>query len=639
MDRGFLCQYNFPLSNKMVKHIYAQQLLKNFNISIYSENSKILEHKEKDVDYPDLKSLWTLHKFISIGNKSMKIINNYDDLIKLGFVVVRRGVKGSRLSWGFRGQKVEYFLVKAGSSRNHLGYIPQVHRIEYNVVENYLRMIGKNCQPRKIYLSRQKQSYYKEPKKFDDFARIYQDYIQKIYPFTFQEQEEKISIPEIPIMVTDDGRLVCLPLTKDVPTIGIFGKRGGGKTLCLHGISDRIYWKWGKRIFPCNDGLSFQTKSWSLPWEGKEFVRVGGEILYFVDWISRIGETSRPLPCVYLVPSTSNLGKIELENEVSFRISLPFKDIMEEPNSFFAGTKEELGASEKYLKNMIYDNHGNLRPDGLLYADLNEDPIEYILNLVNEKVWEEREKDIGNGQKMTERAQVYAIENEKVRGKIFNLLKEVIKERIFSNKAKWIAEKYDEKTDLYPWNACLWANVIPVLLTHNLRNTKYFGSYMRFILNDVFKRQSEDEIIKRNNLDLFLAIDEIQSVLEHPPAFDITMKIFREGRFNRLGVIYATQWIGDLPEPIKLNTDYVIAFQQNSDEANEIAKNFDFMKHQEKDIMLLKKFNAVISAKAGSQLTVYDTEGNKEIIDDGTPLKGLIFPSVSQHSAPKEEGI
>ena len=63
------------------------------------------------------------------------------------------------------------------------------------------------------------------------------------------------------------------------------------------------------------------------------------------------------------------------------------------------------------------------------------------------------------------------------------------------------------------------------------------------------------------------------------------------------------------------------------------------MKHQEKDIMLLKKFNAVISAKAGYPLVVYDTEGNKEIIDDGSPLKGLIFPSVSQHSAPKAEGI
>ena len=63
------------------------------------------------------------------------------------------------------------------------------------------------------------------------------------------------------------------------------------------------------------------------------------------------------------------------------------------------------------------------------------------------------------------------------------------------------------------------------------------------------------------------------------------------------------------------------------------------MKHQAKSIKMLPKYHAIIAGKSGNPLVIYDTEGNKEICEDGTPLKGIIFPSVSQHSAPKKEGI
>lgn len=619
------------------KHSYAQDVLRKSNISIYAGASQILNSSSEVLhNFGQFKSQWTLHKHISIDNKQTKTIERYDDLLKMGFQISRRRVQGSY----FRGQRVEYFLVKSDGRTPHMGVIPPEHKVEFNFVENWIRLIGRNSRARKIYIKQLTRGKYHKEMQIGDYADAYEQYFQDIYPYTLEQvEEEKIEIPEIPLIVTSDGSLVCLPLTKDTPTIGIFGKRGGGKTLFLHGLGDRFYHKWNKRIFPCNDGISLQTRSWSLPWEGKEFVKVAGKTLYFVDWLKQIGEETRPLPITYLYPNTSDLKRMEFENEIGYKISLPFRDIMEDPNSLFAGTSEQLGASEKYLKNLIYDNHGNIRPDGLLYVK----NIEDIERLVNEKIWIENEKERGGGQKLIDRMQVYAIENEKVRGKIFNLLKEVFKEKIFDINteipSKWILEKYEEKTAMYPWSACLCAEIVPVLVTERLRNTKYFGSYMRFMLNDLFKMQSEDEIIKRNKLDLWILPDEIQSILSHPPALEAFTKIFKEGRYNRIGVAYATQWIGDIPEPIKLNTDYVVAFQQNSEEAKEIASNFDFLRHEEKDIVLLKKFHAVVAGKAGSKLVVYDTEGNKEIIDDGTPFRGLIFPSVSQHSAPKEEGI
>ena len=113
----------------------------------------------------------------------------------------------------------------------------------------------------------------------------------------------------------------------------------------------------------------------------------------------------------------------------------------------------------------------------------------------------------------------------------------------------------------------------------------------------------------------------------------------KQGRPNRIAFIYATQYFGDISPDIELITDYIISFQQTTTEGKKILENFDAMKHQVKQIRMLPKYHAMIAGKSGNPLIVYDTEGKKEIYYDGTPFKGIIFPSISQHSAPKTEGI
>lgn len=616
----------------MQRHTFAQQVLLSSKINIYSNNQSIL-NSSKDVTESwttPFNSNFILHRLISTHpTKALKVIDSYSDLLRMGFQISRQRAHAKYFAF----QSVEYFLVKASSGLPHMGTIPPNHRIEYHVVENWIRLVGRNSSGRKIYLKSNKRTYNKKELDREDFEIAYKKYLLENLPFTYQEQEEVMQIPEIPIIVTDDGRIVCLPKTKDNPTIGIFGKKGKGKTFILHRFADCLYHKWNQRVFIGNDGVSFQTRSWSLPWDRD---RHG----FFIKKLELIGEVSRPLPCVYLTPNTNDLRKIEFENEVGFRISMPFKDIMSDPNSFFEGTKDEMMASEKYLKNMIFDDRGDIKADGLLYTKSLDD----IHNLVNEKTWEVQTVMSGKSS-ITQRREIYKIP-ESSRAKIFNVLKELYLSKTFDINcevpSKWVVENKftEEKYSMYPWDACLFANIVPVLITDNIRTNKYFPSIQRFIMQDIFYRQSRDELIKRNNLEVWYLLDELQSIInKNQLARETFTMINKEARFNRMGIIYAVQYVNDVSESIHLTTDYVISFQQNYDEALKFSKNFNMMEHQKKDLVNLGQYECYIAADAGKPLVVYDTEGRKETITDGTPFKGMIFPSVSQHSAPKEEGI
>jgi len=607
----------------MSKHIFAQQFLKQLGITLYAGKERILRTEIETNPLSKFNTTFTLHRHFSSSNKSIIQIT-YQDLFKLGFQISKRRVQG-RL---FYGQKAEYFLVKTSLGHYDMGTIPPEHIVEYNPIENWIRLVGRNSQGKKI-LIRQAKGYYNKELQLEDYSQIYEDYISEISPFTFEENDKKILIPEIPILLTEDGRLVCLPHTKDLPKIGIFGAPGKGKTLVMHLIADLVYWKWNKKIIIANDSVSFQTKSWSLSWDA-------GKNKDFIKKLEVVGHETRPLSCVYLFQNTNDLTDVELENEASYRISLPFKDIIFSNPAFFFKNVEDLGASEKYLNGLLY-NGGKLRVDGLIHAD----SIDKIINLINEQIVIEQGKISLDEQ--SEKLLVYKIPNESVRAKLSSLFQEIWNLKIFDINSqipsKWVSITPDgAKTELLPWRACLYSDLVPVLVTSYLINNKYFPSYYNFMLNDLFNMQQEPKN-KKNELELWMFIDEIHALFQHQSIFEKIRDMMKQGRPNRMAFVYATQYFGDISPDIELITDYIISFQQTATEGKKILQNFDAMRHQVKSIRMLTKYHAIIAGKSGNPLIVYDTEGKKEIYEDGTPFKGIIFPSVSQHSAPKSEGI
>lgn len=603
----------------------ASQILEESKIKIYNGKQRILIFNGDDkYNINEFETNLILGRKPSLLKSNIKLIDSYEDLLRMGYQVSKRARHGNK-AWHFLGQKVEYFLIKTSSGYPHMGEIPREHIVEFNFVDNWLRLVGSNTDGNKVYFKTQIRAREKykdfEP---NDYIKIYENYMQEISPFTIVESEEKIRIPEIGLIMTYDGKLVCLPQSKDNPTIGILGKKGMGKTMLLHGIADRVYWKWGKKIFIGNDISNYQTKSWCHPWD---FQRDG----YFIKQLEQIGETTIAMPCVYLTPSVKNLGYIDMENVLNFKIALSYKEIITNLSNFFRGTDDELRASRKYFNDLIYDNYGNLRPDGLYYAK----SIEDIERIVNEKVVVEKKITINNVVDI-EKEEVFRIDNEKVRAKFFSLLKENFQSQLFDVTAgcnsKWIVESNEEKYSLYPWDACLFADVVPVLLTKDLFNHPSYPSYQRFIMEDIYNRQKNDKIIERNKSEIWHFLDEIHTIIGERVALESFSKIARDARNVRQGIVYNTQHADSIPDVVYSATDYVIAFRQIESQAKKIAGSYDYLKHQQRDLVKLKRYECII---AGEEIVTYDTEGKMEKLDDGTPFKGIIFPSVSQHSAPK----
>ena len=55
------------------------------------------------------------------------------------------------------------------------------------------------------------------------------------------EENKIIQVPEIIVMRTNDGEIVCIPQEKDEPSVGVIGQRGSGKSYLLHRIADEVF--------------------------------------------------------------------------------------------------------------------------------------------------------------------------------------------------------------------------------------------------------------------------------------------------------------------------------------------------------------------------------------------------------------
>src|SRR3990167_1743120 len=156
-----------------------------------------------------------------------------------------------------------------------------------------------------------------------------------------------------------------------------------------------------------------------------------------------------------------------MENEVSFRFSLPYKDLIATAGHSFFEDIEDLGKSGKYIDMLIYDNQRNIRADGLYYIKSLED----IERIINEQVFVEKDILSSSGQLVKQREYVYKVNSDGTRAKLSALLREMLNSKMFDVNtgvhSRWIVTYQDgTKEAIYPWRACLNSNVIPSFITH-----------------------------------------------------------------------------------------------------------------------------------------------------------------------------
>ena len=592
-------------------HSFARYRLMQNNMKIYHNSTRILE----PINFFDK---WDYKPFHSEIIKGMPLLDelpdtvlmrDYDEFVdKTNLMVSAR--RPTRLLFG--GQKVEYYICMPSTFKRNVDEIPRGHYIEVDVANNKVRLIGPNSLGN--WFTYKKSivglGYYNRGEYFSEPDPAYEDLVKDSINYDGIEIQKKIPIEELIIGVDMyTGKIVCIPEENFNPIIGIFGIRRSGKSWTITRLLDNIYHKWKKKCIVMDDPMR-EMDTHCLEWKNKSFI----------NQLSKIGETTRALPLVFLHPKTSTLKNIMCKEEVGYEIVMSFKEMIQDYENVLKGKENwEFNKTGVYFRNLLYDDYGRVRGDGLASCkDLKD---------IKELVEELPKKLTG------------------VKDKIVNVMKDILNSKILdiSNKrlsSYWGVEFQDgTKMKYHPWSACLATDIIPVIVTADIRHHFFYPQYMKFIMEDIFKNQTENELFIRNNSEIFMFFDEVTSVIDskNPTVANSTFeRIVRESGPARIGMVYATQDIDLVPKFVRKQSTYILAFNQDAEGANVLVNDFAALNAIKHDLKTLKTFECVAFSKI-SPFHLYDAEGNMESVIN-KPIKMMTFPPLSSHKAPKKIG-
>jgi len=485
--------------------------------------------------------------------------------------------------------------------------MPNEHYIEIDMENDRVRLIGINSFPYWfIYKKTSVGGYGREGLLPSELS--FEELMRDSTNFPDEDIPDKIPIDELIVgTCLDTGRLVTVPQQNFNPIWGIFGIRRSGKSWTLNRLLDLIYHKWNKKCIVMDDPMK-EMDEHCLEWKNQTFI----------EQLAQIGESSRSLPLVFLHPKTNTLKNIMCKGVVGFEIVLSFKELMLDHENFLKGKESwEMVKSGVYMRNMVFDDFGKIREEGLISCK----DIRDIKKLVGQEI---PEKLSG------------------VKDKIINVMQDILNSKILdiSNDVGpyWEVESVDGSTNnLFPWNACLFSDIIPVIVTSDVRKHFFYPQYMKFIMDSIFKNQTDNELFIKNNSEIFLFFDEVTSVVDsNSPtvANQIFEKIVRESGPARIGVVYATQDVDLVPKFVRKQSTYIFAFNQDAEGANILVNDFAALNSVKKDLKTLKTFECIAFSKI-NPFHLYDEEGNLEKVMN-RPIRMKTFPPLSAHKAPKK---
>ena len=607
-------------------HSFARQFLAQQGCKIFADDAEILTpfkgpYGGKIYEISEIDTKIPIGSTDFRPSEQIRRVTNHQQVYDLGFKIV-----STQFTAWFKGQKHRYDIVQSSSVKTALKDIPAEHFVEFDTINRVLRLRGKNAGwngvGNWVFLPN---SPLKKRKQTDtDYVKSYLTDRSRLMG---EKSEQKyLDIKEIPVMIDENGLIICIEEQMNEPCIGIVGQRRMGNSFLMHAITDRAFWKWGKRIAVMNDGLD-ETDTWCLPWQQHP-----SQPNQFIRNLALLNEPTLPLPCVYLTPNYYGTKEEDIfyPREVGFKISLPLKEMIEDWTNFTKGNSRwTFKNSLTYFQNILFNDDGTLN-ERLIKATSFEE-----LELLMQEKWFNAKGELDKK---------YETIYMKVGDTLRNIWNWKILDASYGTPSKWkviLPNKYETETD--PFVASLLCGIVPVLLTRKIKDFQHFPMEFKYRLERVFKAQMDDPYLSKMKIQTWLIIDEILSIAatdNKTVAGDAIEKVVRESGPARLGIVYRAQNYSKVLRDLKKNTGFVFAFNQDEESAKAILKDFGTKNRKAymEDMTSLKRHQVMAFTK--SKFIAYDPiTGERTEIDD-KPIKGttLPIPPLSQHKPPKQYG-
>lgn len=570
-----------------------------------------------------------------LSENIIKITDFEEKLTPLGLCVMKKKEKGIHDTNPMLYHEIKIYKEGIEKDKDFIKRVsntgPQGGYVQYDTKNKCARYVGRLAWPNRritdwTYTEKQQNTTppvldmkdYEDPFQYmEDLDKI----VQKKPIIKMQKKKIENLLPIGDVLSVSglnipQGVTLCIPLTKDQPSIVIAGTKGRGKTVLSVTIATLAYLH-GIKLIIGNDNLN-KFWTWIYPAEKKiEAPPIENQTATIIrpwkQW-QKYGLTPRGLPCNYHYPNYLDPTKKETEimykNKAGFQFTLSWKKLIENLHKYAS-----LGGSDQKYK--------QIKPK--LMQCKNREEFEELMNYYMDK-------------KNFNQHNIPIPSIAKIREILTNLLELGLVDLENDIPSMWrVKNKKGEIQEFNPIIASTLVGAVPIIVTEKILDTPEWPITFLYILEDLREKMRQHPWFSKEKVWIF--IDEIKSLLSIPnpkggnallsPAAPEIEKLPREGRNIRLGSCYILQNFTDLAEGIQQNTTYFITFE-NKTEGDEFVKQYKVDKKWSKEVARLKRFEFI--ACASDQYILLYPDGTQK--PTRGPIKARVLFPLCRNSPP-----
>lgn len=603
------------------KHSFARVWLNRLGNQVLINGRDFFKYKFDDSEFVN----YPLKTFISVGQGFEEEEEERDTIIPMDYNDLRKEhniacFKISAQGKGWRKMQ-HYIYILAKKKHGQYGeltpdqFAKRSFKIEHDPIKKRFRGVGEgfgtltgqygagDITPWYTYGKTENNRSNRIVSVYDDYADVTEAwYEQKMGGDS--NSSITIDIPECPVMITEDGRLLCIPKVDVLPKILIVGKSGKGKSFTLNSIMGRLFWSFHYRCGLLNDSLN-QFYDLSLPNPD------------FETELRRVGNHAKFLPTINLYMSCPGVKIKYMEENVGYRLVLSFKHFLYTWKYWTDSvTRWSLDGKESYLEKGVIEQ---------LHKCKTVDEVRSCLYQTLPNANDEKKGD--------------GIRNmiEKWCSKFDNLFRDQFLDVLFQDELKTAAEwelkmKNGKQYVGHPFIISMYAGLFPVVNNYMAKSRDIAPKQMADLIRKITQWQM---MLEDDKLPVMIGIDELKDMLDKKgrDVYSALNYLFTQGRFPKVGFIGNVQEYTKLSNEMQANSTHLIVFELQTDkERKAIAKDYNLDKHKLEEMSELKTFQCLFITK--ERTVLYDRDGRKVEFPEGGIWKGKVLPPISTHKTP-----